>query len=124
MAQPGVVLETSMGQVTLELYWQHAPRTCRCGVAVVCAAVVREADEPACHHPPLIARVSQIKSSDIETAAECHYWLQLTLSVLLDGRNFFELTNRGYYNGVVFHRVIQDFMVGRCSSASKKVAAN
>lgn len=29
MAQPGVVIETSMGQVTVELYWQHAPRTCR-----------------------------------------------------------------------------------------------
>eukprot|EP00928_Gymnodinium_smaydae_P087458 TRINITY_DN71719_c0_g1_i1.p1 TRINITY_DN71719_c0_g1~~TRINITY_DN71719_c0_g1_i1.p1 ORF type:complete len:184 (+),score=26.75 TRINITY_DN71719_c0_g1_i1:64-615(+) len=25
----GVVLYTSMGEITLELYWQHAPRTCR-----------------------------------------------------------------------------------------------
>lgn len=23
-----VVLETSMGELTLELYWDHAPRTC------------------------------------------------------------------------------------------------
>ncbi|KAK8751606.1 hypothetical protein OTU49_009433 [Cherax quadricarinatus] len=26
---PYVVLETSMGEVTLELYWKHAPNTCR-----------------------------------------------------------------------------------------------
>ncbi|KZV88290.1 hypothetical protein EXIGLDRAFT_772832 [Exidia glandulosa HHB12029] len=49
-----VTLETSMGEITLELYWDHAPRTCQ---------------------------------------------------------NFFELARRGYYNGVVFHRVIADFMV-------------
>ncbi|KAF7311219.1 Peptidyl-prolyl cis-trans isomerase [Mycena kentingensis (nom. inval.)] len=50
----GVVLETSLGDVQLELYWDHAPRTCK---------------------------------------------------------NFAELTKRGYYNGVVFHRIIQDFMI-------------
>ncbi|KAF8517504.1 cyclophilin-like protein [Hysterangium stoloniferum] len=49
-----VVLETSLGQIELELYWDHAPKTCK---------------------------------------------------------NFLELASRGYYNGVVFHRIISDFMV-------------
>ncbi|KZS89981.1 hypothetical protein SISNIDRAFT_458305 [Sistotremastrum niveocremeum HHB9708] len=48
-----VVLETSLGEVQLELYWQHAPKTCK---------------------------------------------------------NFSELARRGYYNGVIFHRIIVDFM--------------
>ncbi|KAJ2866833.1 Peptidyl-prolyl cis-trans isomerase-like 1, partial [Coemansia asiatica] len=26
-------------------------------------------------------------------------------------KNFYELSKRGYYNGVVFHRVIQNFMI-------------
>ncbi|KAG8883504.1 heme binding [Tulasnella sp. 331] len=43
-----------MGQVTLELYWDHAPKTCK---------------------------------------------------------NFSELARRGYYNGLVFHRIIPDFMI-------------
>ncbi|TFY60950.1 hypothetical protein EVG20_g7238 [Dentipellis fragilis] len=49
-----VVLETSLGDIQLELYWEHAPRTCQ---------------------------------------------------------NFAELAKRGYYNGVVFHRIVADFMV-------------
>ncbi|VDB82863.1 unnamed protein product [Peniophora sp. CBMAI 1063] len=49
-----VILETSLGEIKLELYWNHAPRTCQ---------------------------------------------------------NFAELAKRGYYNGVVFHRIIADFMV-------------
>jgi len=49
-----VVLETSLGQIELELYWEHSPRTCK---------------------------------------------------------NFLELASRGYYNGVMFHRIISDFMV-------------
>jgi len=49
-----VILETSLGEVQFELYWDHAPRT---------------------------------------------------------SKNFAELTSRGYYNGVVFHRVISDFMI-------------
>ncbi|KAF9242097.1 cyclophilin-like domain-containing protein [Melanogaster broomeanus] len=49
-----VVLETSMGDIQLELYWEHAPKTCK---------------------------------------------------------NFAELAKRGYYNGVIFHRIIADFMV-------------
>ena len=43
-----------MGTITIELYWQHAPETCR---------------------------------------------------------NFAELSRRGYYNGVKFHRIISDFMI-------------
>jgi len=49
-----VVLETSLGDVQLELYWDHAPRTCK---------------------------------------------------------NFAELAKRGYYNGVIIHRIIADFMI-------------
>ena len=26
--RPNVILKTSMGEITLELYWDHAPRTC------------------------------------------------------------------------------------------------
>lgn len=43
-----------MGDMEVELYWKHAPETCR---------------------------------------------------------NFAELSRRGYYNGVIFHRIITDFMV-------------
>ena len=43
-----------MGDLEIELYWKHAPETCR---------------------------------------------------------NFAELSRRGYYNGVIFHRIISDFMV-------------
>ncbi|KAH9079301.1 cyclophilin-like protein [Lactarius deliciosus] len=53
-APESVVLETSLGNIHLELYWDHAPRTCE---------------------------------------------------------NFAQLTKRGYYNGVVFHRIVADFMV-------------
>jgi len=49
-----VRLETSLGEIELELYYQHAPKTCE---------------------------------------------------------NFAELARRGYYDGVVFHRVIQGFMI-------------
>jgi len=54
MSDSSVVLETSLGDVQLELYWNHAPKTCQ---------------------------------------------------------NFAELAKRGYYNGVVFHRIIADFMI-------------
>ncbi|KAF9792809.1 cyclophilin-like domain-containing protein [Thelephora terrestris] len=53
MESQSVVLETNMGEIKLELYWNHAPKTCR---------------------------------------------------------NFAELARRGYYNNVVFHRIIADFM--------------
>ncbi|KAF9261414.1 hypothetical protein L218DRAFT_930921 [Marasmius fiardii PR-910] len=49
-----VVFETSLGDIQFELYWDHAPKTCK---------------------------------------------------------NFAELSKRGYYNGVVFHRIIPDFMI-------------
>ncbi|KAG6370060.1 cyclophilin-like domain-containing protein [Boletus reticuloceps] len=49
-----VVLETSLGDIQLELYWDHAPKTCK---------------------------------------------------------NFAELTKKGYYNSVIFHRIIADFMI-------------
>eukprot|EP00126_Sphaerothecum_destruens_P013151 Sdes_comp22499_c0_seq1m20948 len=49
-----VSLNTSMGEIVLELYWNEAPKTCH---------------------------------------------------------NFAELCARGYYHGVIFHRVIPDFMV-------------
>ncbi|KAF1881163.1 hypothetical protein Lal_00023197 [Lupinus albus] len=51
---PEVTLETSMGSFTIELYYKHAPRTCR---------------------------------------------------------NFIELSRRGYYDNVKFHRIIKDFIV-------------
>ncbi|KAK7467552.1 Peptidyl-prolyl cis-trans isomerase-like 1 [Stygiomarasmius scandens] len=54
MSSESVVLETSLGDIQLELYWNHAPKTCK---------------------------------------------------------NFAELSRRGYYNGVVFHRIISDFMI-------------
>ncbi|KAH3782228.1 peptidyl-prolyl cis-trans isomerase-like 1 [Dreissena polymorpha] len=49
-----VTLETTMGTIVIELYWKHAPNTCK---------------------------------------------------------NFAELARRGYYNGIKFHRIIQDFMI-------------
>ncbi|KAF9607899.1 hypothetical protein IFM89_003713 [Coptis chinensis] len=51
---PEVTLETSMDPFTIELYYKHAPRTCR---------------------------------------------------------NFIELSQRGYYDNVKFHRIIEDFVV-------------
>ncbi|CAE6410309.1 unnamed protein product [Rhizoctonia solani] len=48
-----VTLETNLGNISLELYWEHAPKTCK---------------------------------------------------------NFAELAKTGYYNGVIFHRIIADFM--------------
>ncbi|ORZ37307.1 putative peptidyl-prolyl cis-trans isomerase-like 1 [Catenaria anguillulae PL171] len=54
MNQGNVVLETSMGPITVELYWDHAPRTCR---------------------------------------------------------NFYELAQRKYYDGVKFHRIIPNFVI-------------
>ena len=43
-----------MGEITVELYWKHAPQTCR---------------------------------------------------------NFAELARRGYYNNVIFHRIVRDFII-------------
>ncbi|KAJ1731368.1 Peptidyl-prolyl cis-trans isomerase-like 1 [Coemansia biformis] len=54
MEKGNVVLETTLGAITLELYWDEAPTTCT---------------------------------------------------------NFYTLAQRGYYNNVVFHRIIHDFMI-------------
>mmetsp|Transcript_7760 Transcript_7760/g.15862 ORF Transcript_7760/g.15862 Transcript_7760/m.15862 type:complete len:169 (-) Transcript_7760:63-569(-) len=51
---PLVSVETTMGNFTVELYYKHAPKTCR---------------------------------------------------------NFIELSKKGYYNNVIFHRIIKDFMI-------------
>ncbi|KAI9334130.1 cyclophilin-like domain-containing protein [Obelidium mucronatum] len=56
MSRENVVIETSAGQVTVELYWDHVKPEQTC-------------------------------------------------------KNFVELARRGYYNGIIFHRVIQDFMI-------------
>ena len=66
-----VVLETSLGDIQLELYWDHAPR-------------VRE----------LVALNSRLHDSVRFSA------LSQTC------KNFSELARRGYYNGVIFHRII------------------
>ncbi|GFY38570.1 peptidyl-prolyl cis-trans isomerase-like 1 [Trichonephila inaurata madagascariensis] len=49
-----VVLDTTMGSIEFELYWKHAPKTCK---------------------------------------------------------NFADLAKLGYYNNVIFHRIIPDFMI-------------
>jgi len=49
-----VVLDTSMGSLTVELYWDQTPKTCK---------------------------------------------------------NFWELSQRGYYDGTIFHRIIANFMI-------------
>ncbi|PIA15955.1 hypothetical protein COEREDRAFT_81654 [Coemansia reversa NRRL 1564] len=54
MSQGNVVLETTLGKITLELYWNEAPKTCA---------------------------------------------------------NFYKLCGRKYYDNVVFHRIIYDFMI-------------
>ncbi|KAL3313815.1 Peptidyl-prolyl cis-trans isomerase-like 1 [Cichlidogyrus casuarinus] len=51
---PYIKLVTSQGDITIELYWKHAPKTCH---------------------------------------------------------NFAELAQRKYYNNVIFHRIIPDFMI-------------
>ncbi|XP_049852066.1 uncharacterized protein LOC126329079 [Schistocerca gregaria] len=50
----GVFMDTSIGPITFELYWDHAPKTCQ---------------------------------------------------------NFYTLAEQGYYNQVIFHRVIKDFII-------------
>lgn len=50
MSQKAVLLDTSLGAITFELYWDHAPKACE---------------------------------------------------------NFYTLAQQGYYNGVLFHRIIK-----------------
>ncbi|KAF8605461.1 cyclophilin-like protein [Ceratobasidium sp. AG-I] len=67
-----VVLETNMGEITLELYDNHAPKV----------------------HMQLYYFISTLTTFSSKTC-----------------QNFRELAKRGYYNGVIFHRIIVDFMV-------------
>jgi len=66
-APESVVLETSLGIIQLELYWDHAPRVCL-----------------------------SFPNSTIEPTAGFFQTCE----------NFAQLTKRGYYNGVVFHRIV------------------
>lgn len=59
-----VAIETSLGALTVELYWDHAPK-------------VRET----------LANVRRLRQ--LQTC-----------------KNFAELAKKGYYNGVIFHRII------------------
>ena len=63
-----VTIETTLGSLTVELYWDHAPK-------------VRET----------LANVLQL-SCQLRQLQTC--------------RNFAELAKKGYYNGVIFHRII------------------
>jgi peptidyl-prolyl cis-trans isomerase-like 1 len=62
-----VTLETNMGDIQLELYWDHAPK--------------------ACFFVPKFC-----------------FWL--TAAFFQTCENFAQLAKRGYYNGVVFHRIV------------------
>jgi peptidyl-prolyl cis-trans isomerase-like 1 len=61
-----VVLETSLGDIQLELYWNHAPRV---NIGYFAETICTERATQTC-------------------------------------QNFAELAKQGYYNGVVFHRII------------------
>lgn len=66
-APESVVLETNMGDIQLELYWDHAPRVCL----------------------------------SLSTFCFCP-----TAGFFQTCENFVQLAKRGYYNGVVFHRIV------------------
>ncbi len=68
-----VVLETSMGDVQIELYYLHAPKV------FIWSLTFRNLSDNASRHV----------------------------------KNFAELAKRGYYNGVIFHRVIQVIVSSR-----------
>jgi cyclophilin family peptidyl-prolyl cis-trans isomerase len=63
-----VILETNMGEIKLELYWNHAPRV----------------------------RPTHLSAN----------FVALSLARNQTCKNFAELAKRGYYNNVVFHRII------------------
>ena len=69
-APEAVVLATNLGEIKLELYWDHAPRV-------------------------------RLLSS-ISVASKTH----LTFSNWQTCENFAQLAKRGYYNGVIFHRIV------------------
>lgn len=62
-----VVLETSVGDIQLELYWEHAPK---------------------------------VKTVDTYSG------VRFAQTGFQTCKNFAELARRGYYNGVIFHRII------------------
>lgn len=68
-APDSVVLETNLGNIQLELYWDHAPKVC-----------------------PMSSISCVSKDSHISNRQTCE--------------NFVQLAKRGYYNGVIFHRII------------------
>lgn len=74
-----VTLDTSVGSFTVELYTTHAPKV---GLLVLRASCFVLCD------PSSYARV---------TPAHSH---------LQTCNNFAKLAERGYYNGVIFHRII------------------
>lgn len=69
-APESVVLETSLGDIQLELYWNHAPRVCLL--------------YPSLKHDNNCSGVPNWQTCE----------------------NFAQLATRGYYNGVIFHRII------------------
>src|SRR5712671_173563 len=71
-ASESVVLETSLGNIQLELYWDHAPR-------------VRPFINPKRGTVP----------------KQTHGFLLVQTC-----ENFAQLAKRGYYNGVIFHRIV------------------
>jgi hypothetical protein len=73
-APESVVLETNLGNIQLELYWDHAPR-------------VR-----------LLSSISG--TSKEQSLARARIFNRQTCE------NFAQLAKRGYYNGVIFHRII------------------
>ena len=70
----GITIETNLGTLTVELYWDHAPK-------------VRET----------LANILQLRQ--LQTC-----------------KNFEELAKKGYYNGVIFHRVIPVCTIQRRAS--------
>ena len=99
-AQPGVEIETSMGTFTVELYWQHSPKTCRnfleCVASRVFAAIQRRHTSPRGRR--FVSVVSGVggDAGPIETERNVRAC---------------RLSNRGYYNGLKFHRIIKNFMI-------------
>ena len=69
-APESVVLETNLGNIQLELYWDHAPRVMS----------------------PFSHSQSNTYFNFVEPPKTCE--------------NFVQLAKRGYYNGVIFHRII------------------
>ncbi len=89
-----VVLETAMGPITLELYWDHAPKTCQVSDSLS------------------LCKVSEDLAAIMISVAHLlrRFWILMLVSPPLLLQNMWELARRGYYDGTIFHRVIKDFM--------------